>query len=284
MHARLRFGWLLICSLLLAGPASASERAPALNFGLMPYLSTRALLATYQPLAQALEQRLKQPVQLVSAPDFDTFIRRVIDGDYDLVLLAPHYARLAAVDHDYVPLLVHKTPIRGIFVTARQQPLNSPGDLRDQSIAIVDRSALLAIVGAASLADDGLREGRDYRFVETVSHSSALQNAISGKARAALVSWSTLALAASETQQAAVIWRELAGIPGQYYIAHNRLTRERREAIRRALLDFADSPEGRSFFEKTQHGGFREPSREDSALLDRLLPETRRQLGLPGKR
>ena len=60
----------------------------------MPYLGTRTPLANYQPIALALERELKQPIQLNTAPDYDTFIKRVVDGEYDVVVLAPHYARL----------------------------------------------------------------------------------------------------------------------------------------------------------------------------------------------
>jgi phosphonate transport system substrate-binding protein len=272
---------LVFCFLVIPSLAPAQEK-PALRpltIGLMPYLSTRTLLANYQPIAVALEQELKQPVQLLTAPDFDTFVKRVLDGDFDVALLAPHYARLATREYGYTPLLLHKAPIRGVLVTSRNKPLSSTEDLRGQTIAVAERSALLVIVGALVLGDEGLKEGSDYQFVETVSHSSALHSAISGKSRAALISYSTLVLAAPELQNDTVISRELNKIPGQFYIAHSRLPPERQKAIKAALLAFENTPEGKLFFEKTKHDGFRDPTREDAEFLDRLLPETRRQLG-----
>ena len=273
---------LLSCFLTLFSPlATAQEKATVrpLIIGLMPYLSTRTLLANYQPIAVALEQELQQPVQLVTAPDFDTFVKRVLDGEYDVALLAPHFARLAIRDYGHTALLMHKAPIRGVLVTARNKPLSSVDELRGQSIAIVDRSALLVIVGAVTLADEGLKEGSNYTFVETVSHSSALYNAASGKSRAALISHSTLSLASPELQRETVVWRELTSIPGQFYIAHNRLPAARQKQIKAALLAFEKSADGQQFFEKTKHGGFAEPGRAEADFLDRLLPETRRQLG-----
>lgn len=275
---------LLCCCLLLGGVGNllANEGKPAtkpLTVGLMPYLSTRTLLANYQPIAVALEQSLKQPVLLLTAPDFDTFVRRVFDGEYDIVLLAPHYARLATKEYGYNALLLHKAPIRGVLISGRNAPLKSFDDLRGQIISVVDRSALIAVAGVLTLADAGLREGSDYRFVESVSHSSALHNAISGRSRAALVSHSTLILAPEELQREAVVWREIATVPGQFYIAHNRVPAARQQAVKAALLAFEKTAEGQRFFEKTSHGGFREPSNEDYVLLDRLLPETRRHLG-----
>jgi phosphonate transport system substrate-binding protein len=274
--------YLLIVCFLAATPfVSAQEKAALrpLTIGLMPYLSTRTLLANYQPIALALEQELKQPIQLLTAPDFDTFVKRVLGGEYDVALLAPHYARLATTGYGYSALLVHKAPIRGVLVTSRNNPLQRTEELRGHSLAIAERSALLVIVGALTLSDEGIKEGTDYHFVETVSHSSALHSAISGKSRAALISYSTLILAAPELQRETLIWRELNSIPGQFYIAHSRIPSERQKAIKATLLAFEKTPDGQQFFEKTKHGGFRDPTREDGELLDRLLPETRRQLG-----
>lgn len=268
---------LLCCPLLSQAEEKAADRRP-LMVGLMPYLTTRTLLANYQPIAEALEKSLHQPVNLQTAPDFDTFVKRVLDGEYDVALLAPHYARLATKEYGYVPLLLHKAPIRGVLASSRSKPLNSFDDLRGQEISVVDRSALIAIAGALTLAENGLKENVDYRFVETVSHSSALHNAISGKARAALVSYSTLVLAAPDLQRDTQVWRDIANIPGQFYIAHSRIPVARQQAVKAALLAFEKSPEGQEFFEKTKHGGFREPTAADNALLDRMLPETRRQL------
>lgn len=172
-----------------------------------------------------------------------------------------------------------KLPIRSVMVTARNNPLNSLAELRNQTIAIVDRSALVAIGGALALADEGLKENVDYRFVETVSHSSALQSAASGKTRAAIVAYATLLLASPELQRDTVVFRELSRIPGLFYLAHSRLSATRQAAIKAALLRFESTSEGQAFFTKTTHGGFREPTREEIEFLDRMLPETRRQLG-----
>ncbi|MBK7415968.1 MAG: hypothetical protein IPJ38_13465 [Dechloromonas sp.] len=61
-------------------------------------------MPTYQPLAK-LERELKQPIQLLTAPDFETFVKRVVDGEYDVAVLAPHYARLATRNSATAPCL-----------------------------------------------------------------------------------------------------------------------------------------------------------------------------------
>ena len=263
----------------LALPLQAREAS--LKLGLLPYLNTRTLIQNYQPLAAFLGKELGRAVQLETAPDFGTFLQRAFRGDYDLMLMAPHYGRLAEVEHGYRTVLIHKTPIRALMVTARQRPLASLEELRGQTLAIHERSAIIAILGVSWLRDQGLEENRDYRFAQTVTHSSALLHVQSGRARAALVSYSTLIQAPAELQQEMEIIHEYARIPGLYLLAHPRLGPAGIQAVRAALLQFEQSPEGQAFFKTTAHGGYREASPEDARLLDRSLPETRRLLSRP---
>lgn len=263
----------------LALPLRARETS--LKLGLLPYLNTRTLIGNYQPIAAALSQALGLSVQLETAPDFSTFMQRAFRGDYDLMLMAPHYARLAELEHGYRTILIHKTPIRAVLVTSRQQPLASLQDLKGQTLAIHERSAIIVILGVSWLKEHGLEENRDYQFVQTVTHSSALLHVQNGRARAAMVSHATLAQAPAELQQSVEIAHEYARIPGLYLMAHPRLPEARRLAIKKALLDFEQSPEGQYFFQTTTHGGYREATPEDARLLDRSLPETRRLLSRP---
>lgn len=263
----------------LALPREAS--AASLKLGLLPYLNTRTLIQNYTPLAAFLGKALGLGVQLETAPDFTTFVQRAFRGDYDLMLMAPHYARLAEVEYGYRPLLIHKTPIRALLIVAKHQPLASVADLRGTTLAVHERSAIIAILGVSWLRDHGLEENRDYHFVQTVTHSSALLHVQSGRARAALVSYSTLIQAPAELQQNIDIAYEYARIPGLYLLAHPRLAPAQTQAVRAALIRFEQSPEGQAFFKTTGHGGYREVSPEDARLLDRSLPETRRLLGHP---
>lgn len=267
---------------LVGSVAAQDGRKPVevvpLQFGLMPYLNTRTLIATYDPLLTFLQNDLQRPVQLLTAPDFDTFTSRVFRGDYDLVLLAPHYARLATVDYGYTPLVVHKQPIHCVLLTHRERPLKRLDELRGETVAVVDRSALLGIMAAQWFGEAGLAEQKDYRFVETTSHSSAVHLAVTGKARAAVVSQSTFKLIAKELQDDTAVFGECPSVPGQFIIAHGRLSAEQRAAIKASLYRFEKSAEGQAFFAKTLHGGYREPSRDDARQMDKVLPETRRLL------
>lgn len=266
---------LLLPALVRALPADGDK---ALTIGIVPFMSTGALLRIHEPLARSLEDSLQRPVSLKTAPDYPQFFQRLRNGDYDMVIAPPHFGWLAIRDHGYQALLVHREPIRGILVSAARQPVNSVADLRGATIAITDRSALMAIIGALTLADEGLQENRDYRFIPAVSHSSALHNAVSGKTRAALINATSLLLAAPDIREATQTWRELAVFPGQFYIAPPRLDKSALQALLAALRAFEQSPAGQAFFAATGQGGYRMINDDDRAMLERTLPETRRLL------
>lgn len=270
----------LALGLILPHPVLAGEKpaGAALTIGIVPYMSTGMLLRTHAPLAKSLEESLKRPVNLRTAPDYKSFFQRLRAGDYDIAITPPHYGWLAIRDHGFQALLVHRDPIRGILVSAADKPIREIADLRGASIAVTDRSALMAILGELTLADEGLVENRDYHFVSAVSHSSAIHNAITGKTRAALVNATSLILSPPDIRQRTLVWRDLAVFPGQFYIAHPRLGERDAKAVLAALLAFEAAPAGQEFFTSTSQGGFRPITAEDRKTLERALPETRRLL------
>lgn len=277
---------LFFCALTLAIGLTLPQRAmaaeeperTALTIGIVPYMSTGMLLRTHTGLARSLEQSLQRPVTLRTAPDYQIFFQRLRAGDYDIAITPPHYGWLAIRDHGFQPLLVHRDPIRGILVSAASQPISKIADLRGTSIAVTDRSALMAILGALTLAEEGLVENRDYQFIKAVSHSSAIHNAITGKTRAALVNSTSLTLAPADIRERTLIWGELAVFPGQFYIAHPRLGERDTKAVLAALLAFETEAAGQAFFTNSGLGGFRPINAEDRKTLERALPETRRLL------
>ena len=73
----------------------ADEKTP-LTLGVFPYVSPVQLAAFHAPLKDYLTKSLGRPVTLVTAPDFNSFVDRTRDGQYDIIFTAPHLGRLAA--------------------------------------------------------------------------------------------------------------------------------------------------------------------------------------------
>ena len=270
-------GWLLACLLALSPILSMAQATP-LIVGVLPTLSPRVLLNNYQPFRTYLEQTLKRPVELVTATDFATFHKSTMAGDYDLVVTAAHLGRLAQTEGGYIPLATFTAANRAMLVTPRSAPLKSVRDLRGQAIATLDRFALITSQAVVWLDTQGLREGTDYRLLETSSHNSSAYSALSGESVLAIISPAGWGQMPTNIRDGLQVFASLPAIPGLMLLANPRLAREV-PRLKSALLAFSpDLPEGKQFFEATRYQGIREITPEDMKSLDPYTQYLRQHL------
>jgi len=77
---------LLLSGAVMVGDVFAAEGRSGIKFGVFPYKSPRAIVKLFVPIARRLEKALGVEVQLVTAPDYDTYVARGKAGEYDLAL------------------------------------------------------------------------------------------------------------------------------------------------------------------------------------------------------
>ena len=254
-------------------------QATPLIVGVLPTLSPRVLLNNYQPFRVYLEQTLKRPVELVTATNFATFHKSTLAGDYDLVVTAPHLGRLAQTEGGYIPLATFKATNRAMLVTARVTPLKSIQNLRGHAVAVLDRFALITSQTLVWLEAQGLREGTDFRLLETSSHNSSVYSVLSGESVLAIISPAGWVQMPDNVQDSLQVFASLPAIPGLMLLANPRLAREV-PRLKSTLLAFSpDSPEGKQFFEATRYQGIREITPKDMKLLDPYTQYLRQHLG-----
>lgn len=273
------FAWCTSLALaLLTFTAGATQTAPPLKIGLHPYLSPRNLLATYEPMRQHLEQQLKRPIQIYTAPDMQSLYARARTNEYDLVLLAPHMARLAQTDQVIRPIAIAKQTITAYFVAPTSSNIQAIGELRGGTLAIPDPLALAVIRGIHWLSDQGLIAQRDYHLIQTTSHSSAAQSLLSGEANLALMAGPAYLQMPEATREATRIFLNFAELPGLTWGVAARISTAEEESLRRALFSFEQTPAGRKFFDDSNQGGLRRPTVQDWAVLDRDAAELKKRL------
>lgn len=251
-----RIAWLL-AGLAVLRPAWAADAAP-LVFGVFPHLSAKQVVEVYRPMADALEQRLQRRVSLYTARDFKTFVERTRQGEYDLVLTAPHLAWLARQDAGYRPLLKYADPVRGLLVVKQDAPLNAPEQLRGRTIATADALAVTVLALQAQLAAHGLRRAADYRTLDAGTHGNAVMQVVNGRADAAMLGLHPFNLLPAELRAQLRVLAETPPLSSVMILAHPRLSDAEAQAVRAALLGFAAAPEGRAFMQRGGFGGFAE--------------------------
>ena len=112
-------GVVIIASLLFS-PCTGFAR-DSFILGVAPHTSARVILEMYQPLRSYLSKALKMPVEVVTAPDFDTFAKRALAGDFDIAVTTGHQARLLQTDTGYLPLLTYKADFKAVALVAKKR-------------------------------------------------------------------------------------------------------------------------------------------------------------------
>ena len=262
--------WLELFSLLLYAPAHAvgENRAtempaqpaarvvPPLVFGVFPNLTAKQIVETYRPLANALEKHLHRRVLVYTARDYKTFAARTREGEYDIVLTAPHLAWLARQEAGYRPLLKYSQPVRGLLVVRSDSPFKTLDRLRGHTLATADPIAIVVLALEAEMAANGLRHNIDYRTAEYVTHINAAMQVIYGRADGAMVGLHPYNLMSPEIRQQLRVLAETPPLSSLMYLTHPRLRDAEAQSVRQGLLDFAATPEGQTFLQQGGYGGF----------------------------
>jgi phosphonate transport system substrate-binding protein len=235
-------------------PAASADKP--LTLGVFPGMTAMQTLTVYRPLASALEKQLQRSVVVYSARDFRTFVARSRQGEYDILLTAPHLAWLARQDSGYRPLLKYAQPVRGLLVVRSDSPLDKLDALRGRTIAMADPIALAGLAIQAELAKHGLRPGIDYRTTDSGTHTNGMIQVINGHVDAAVLGLHPYNLAPPELRRQLRVLVESPPLSSLMYLTHPRLHDTEALAIRTALLSFAASPEGQAFMQRGGYGGF----------------------------
>ena len=246
--------WLLF-SLLAMRPAWAID-APPLVLGIFPNATAKQIVETYRPLANALEKTLRRRVEIYSAPNFKSFVERTRQGEYDLLLTAPHLAWLARQDAGYQPLLKYSEPVRGLLMVKSSSSYRDVAILRGQTVAIADPLALIVLALQAELAEEGLKPAIDYRIINAGTHINATLQVLKGRADAAMVGQNAYMQFPPELRKQLHVLLESPPLSSLTYLTHPRVNEAEALIIRNTLLRFAATPEGRVFLKKGGFGGF----------------------------
>ncbi len=261
-------------ALLLLQGAALAESLP-LRIGILPTLSPRVLLKNYEYMRHYLMQELRQPMQLGTAIDFRAFHHQVMNDEYDIVVTAAHLARLAQREKGWVPLATYTAPLRAMLLVANKSTINSIEDIRGKMITSADPLALVVIHGQQWLLEKGLRQNRDYQYVDAPSFTSAVHAVLKQQAALVIVSPSSYRQLPEPLKNETHVFQTLPEIPALIWLV-NPKSRIDPARLKAALLKFtAEIPEGREFYGLTGYVGLREISSEQMQGLDKYADEAK---------
>lgn len=280
MTKRLSAGLAALCSAILCGlaatmpsPALAEKQAEerAFRIGIAPHTSARVIIEQYQPVRRAVEAALDQPVEIMTAPDFTAFARRAVDQEYDIAVTTGHQAELLRKDAGYLPLLTYKADFRAVVVTAAKGPHLTAESLAGTTVLGLSPSSLVTIWGQHWLADQKLPNVQ-LRYVSAAD--SVAQLILAGDAAAGFMSLANRAKLAPEVQAQLSTIAESRPMAGRVYMLNGRQA-ALAEPLRKALLAFGETAEGRTYFDANRLGGYRAVTDEELEAMEPLADEVR---------
>lgn len=256
-----------------SGPLAAANSP--LILGVFPYLNTKTVVSVYQPVREYLEEQLARPVKLYTAVDFQTFVKNTRNGDYDIAVTPPHFARLAQLESDYIPLLRYSSGRTSLLVVAADSPLRNVAELRGTILAMPDKLSLISLAGLYYIKKHGLRPDTDFTLLDKRSHYDAVVSVVQGNSSAALTSSVALSQMPRAVQDDVRIIASVDTPSDIMYIANPRLgPDEIRKCISVLVVKFAQaSTQGRNFFRNSGYNGFQPVSDEELRSLDPYVRE-----------
>ncbi len=258
----------------LSLPVNA-QPSTALEIGIIPYLPTPTILERYRPLCNFLEQRLHEPVSIVTAPDYPSFIERTQRREYPFVITVAHAARLAELEAGYRPMLRPGWDTYATLLVRKDSAYQDIKDLRGKTIATPGPYAIVSQLGADWLRKAGLKPGQDVTLQSNLTHTTTMHAVVEGAADAAFISNRAFVAAKSDLKDRV---RSLgqskdSGGPGVVYMAHPALSAKRVTEVKAAILAFVRTPEGKEFVAGLGYDTLREMKTGELAVLDPYVRE-----------
>lgn len=235
----------------LALNAAADDKV--FHIGVAPHTSARVILEMYQPLRLHLEKALDQQVVIETAPDFTEFGRRALKQEYDIAITTGHQARIYQTDGSYLPLMTYKSEFKAVALVAKSANIRRPADLLNSSALGLSPTSLVTLWGLRWLKSNDLGN-LPVKYISAAD--STAHQVLAGEAGVAFTSLANFQKLPAEQQQALAILAESEPMAGRIYMLNKRHA-TRLRFFEQALLGFAESPEGKRYFEQSKLEGYR---------------------------
>ena len=265
---------------LVAPVAQAQKVEPSFTIGVLPNISARLILASYQPMREYFERELRRGVDIATAADFRQFTERTLRGDYQLIVTAPNLGRVVQLEASWDPLAMYEPRIPALLVALADNPDSSPVQLRGKALALANPQSLVALAGMQWLRGQGLQEGSDYRITLAANDDSLGAVLRSGEAPLAIMSGGEFRAKPESVRKLLRVVVEITQLPGFLVMANPRLPESEKQRLKALILAFPQTEEGRRFFGLSGFSNIRPVLESELKGLDPYVDQTRKGLGL----
>ncbi len=247
----------LALAFALAPIAARAADKPALVLGVFPYVTPVQLAQFHTPLKEHLAKQLGRPVTLVTAPDYMSFVERTREGQYDLIITAPHMGRLAETRDGYQRLAQTGHTVQGIFLAPRDSDIQRLEDLKGKRVMIAQKVSIIYQMAEQLMRQKGLVPGQTVTIVETRTHNNAMHAPLRGEADASVTGILLFRVLEDEQKKRLRVIGATEEAPGFLVMAHRRMSAPDVARIRGLLMDYHLAPDSKAYFAATGYERFR---------------------------
>ena len=239
---------LIFCTWLLCSGTARAEQS--IQLGVFPYVSPGQLVKFHNPLRAYIEETLGMKVSLVTAPTFKDFVARTREGQYDIIMTAPHLGKLAEVQ-GYKRIAHTMHDVQGIYLVHKDSPIKNLSDLKGKIITLVGRAAIITQMVEHQLSSMGLEEGKDYTFRITRTHNNAMYAPLRGESDASVTGIILFSRIGEEDRKNVRVIGKTPVAPGFVVMAGKNITDAQRQKLTDALVTFDTTEAGKEYFAAT---------------------------------
>ncbi len=178
---------LMLCLFLSATQlAQARENIGSddvLKFCIFPNKSPKILYSMYNPLVKRLSEITGKKIELVTAPDKQTFQQRAMAGEYDLVVACVACYFQLRDKRGFRAIVRGEPSFRGGVIVKKDSDLTSPLQLRGMKVAAMRKHSYAGFLFfRAYLAEHGISEDEQPRYLFLDQLESVVYSVLNGQA------------------------------------------------------------------------------------------------------
>ena len=243
-----------------------------ITLGVLPYVTAGQLVEYHTPLKNYIAESLGRPVALITAPDLPGFVERTGKHEYDLILTAPHFGRLAERRDGYQVVVRTLNEIQAAFLVRKDSDIQRLEDLNGKRIMVAQPISMMYQLSVGTLEKKGLVPGKNITIVEARTNNNALSAPLRNEADAGVTGILLWGIATGEQKEQLRLIGTSPSVPGFVLMAHKRVPKRDVDKLRKALLSFRTTPQGEAYFAASGLKGF---GPMDNATMSSLDPYTK---------
>lgn len=260
------------------GFSEGERQVKPLRLGMLPSLSLQKLFERFTPLQQYLEKTLKRPVILLTAANYETYIQRASEYEYDLYFAAPHMAALAEADSGYRPVSMFTRDLSGYLIVRKDGPIKKVLDLKGRTVSAPETLAIITMMGETLLEEYQLIPGKDVIIDYTPTHNNAILALTAGKVDAAIASTAIFDIAKPEIREQLSILSTTKNVSHLMFMASPKLSDTEYAQLIDVMLHFTANGPGKEFFTRAPYGDMASLTREEMQKMKAYIPKLKQRI------